>query len=198
MAVGHWPLNFYQLRGTATSRRTQFVIIAGLPGSGKTALAEALLQRIGGVVLSKDIARAAMFEPEEIDYSDRQNDYVMSLVLQHAQRIARDGSQPFVFLDGRTFSRAAQVEPVVRAAAEVGAELRVLYLHCPDSLALQRISGGRGNHLAANRDAELYLRIKASFEPIALPKLDVDTSQPLEDCVEKCVGYLTSRGPERG
>lgn len=185
----------------STQASTRFVILAGLPGTGKTALAEALAQRIGGVVLSKDAVRASVFAPEEIDYSRAQNDYVMSLILKDAQRIARERSQAFVFLDGRTFSRAQEVEQVVRAAAECGADVRTLHLHCPESLALQRISRDLGKHVAADRDAELYFRIAAQFEPITLPKLDVDTSLGLEECVEQCVGYLSEGGmelPENG
>lgn len=174
------------------ARRTRFVILAGLPGTGKTALAAALVQRLGGVVLSKDALRASLFPLGKIDYSSAQNDFCMSLILKDAQRIAAEGKVPFVFLDGRTFSRSHHVEQVVRAAEEAGAEVRVLHLHCPEALALQRIRHGRGKHPAADRDSSLYFLVKARFEPITLPKLDVDTSRPLEECVAQCVDYLTT------
>jgi predicted kinase len=179
------------------SGRTRFVILAGLPGTGKTTLAEALAERLGGVVLSKDEVRSALFPLGAIEYSEAQDDAVMSLILKDAQRIFREGSQRFVFLDGRTFSRADQVEQVVNTAREVGAAVRVLHLHCPEAIALQRLNMGRGKHVAADRDADLYFRVKARFEPIRLPKLDVDTSRPLGECVAECVVYLTTEDTER-
>jgi hypothetical protein len=39
-------------------------------------------------------------------------------------------------------------------------------------------------HPAANRDFELYLKVKARFEEISLPKTIIDTDQPLAVCVQ--------------
>jgi len=175
---------------TARVHRTRFVIMAGLPGTGKTALAKALAERLDGVVLSKDEVRAALFPRRAITYSGGQNDFCMSVVLMAAQRIAADRIVPFVFLDGRTFSRAHHVNQVVRAAASIGADLSILRLHCPESLALERIKQDMAKHSAKNRDPLLYFLVKSYFEPITLPKLDVDTSQPLDKCVEQCIAYL--------
>ena len=175
---------------TARVHRTRFVIMAGLPGTGKTALAKALAERLDGVVLSKDEVRAALFPRLAITYSGGQDDFCMSVVLMAAQRIAADRIVPFVFLDGRTFSRTYHVQQVVRAAASIGAGLSILHLHCPEALALERIKQDRAKHPAKNRDPLLYFHVKSYFEPITLPKLDVDTSQPLDECVEQCIAYL--------
>jgi adenylylsulfate kinase len=166
--------------------------MAGLPGTGKTALSEALAERLGGIVLSKDKVRAALFPPGAITYSSGQNDFCMSVVLMAAQRIAADHTVPFIFLDGRTFSRERHVQQVAESAHLVGAGLKVLHLHCPEELALERIKKDQGKHAAKNRDPLLYFLVKSYFEPIRLPKLDVDTSLPIEQCVAECVAYLTA------
>jgi adenylylsulfate kinase len=167
--------------------------MAGLPGTGKTALAEALAQRVGGVVLSKDKVRAALFPSGAISYSGGQSDFCMSVILMAAQRIAADRSVPLIFLDGRTFSRSYHVKQVVRAANTIGAGLSVLHLHCPESIALERIKRDRDRHPAKNRDPLLYFLVKSYFEPISLPKLEVDTSRPLEECVAQCAEYLAAK-----
>ena len=178
-------------QGVLTAERSAcFVIMAGLPGTGKTALSEALADRLGGIVLSKDKVRAALFPPGAITYSSGQNDFCMSVVLMAAQRIAADRNVPYIFLDGRTFSRERHVQQVAEAAHLVGAGLSILHLHCPEELALERIKKDQGKHAAKNRDPLLYFMVKSYFEPIRLPKLEVDTSRSLEECVEKCVEYL--------
>jgi len=164
--------------------------MAGLPGTGKTTLAEALAERLGGIVLSKDKVRTALFPPGAITYSSGQNDFCMSVLLMAAQRIAADHKVSYIFLDGRTFSRERHVQQVAEAAHLVGAGLSVLHLYCPEDLALERIQKDQGKHAAKNRDPLLYFLVKSYFEPIRLPKLEVDTSRPLEECVEQCVAYL--------
>ena len=172
------------------SGRTRLVILAGLPGTGKTALAEALAQRIGAIALSKDKVREALFPPGAITYSSGQNDFCMSVVLMAAQRIAAHHTVPFIFIDGRTFSRERHVKQVAEAAHLVGAKLSILHLHCPEDVALERIKKDRERHSAKNRDPLLYFLVKSYFEPITLAKLDVDTSRPLEECVALCEEYL--------
>ncbi|HEY4900375.1 MAG TPA: AAA family ATPase [Terriglobales bacterium] len=181
---------------TTRVHRTRFVIMAGMPGTGKTALAKALAKRLDGVVLSKDEVRAALFPRRAITYSSGQDDFCMSVVLMAAQRIAADHTVPFVFLDGRTFSRTLHVKRVTRAAASIGADLSILHLHCPESLALERIKQDTAKHPAKNRDPLLYFLVKSYFEPITLPQLDVDTSRSLDECVEECAAYL--EGPHHG
>ena len=55
----------------------------------------------------------------------------MSVILMAAQRIA--DTVPFIFFDGRTFSRTRHIEEVVRAATEADADYRILHLSAPTS-----------------------------------------------------------------
>lgn len=60
------------------------VLMAGLPGTGKTTLAWELARCTSGRVLSKDEFRHAIFTQEEIEYSTRQDDFCQELMLQTA------------------------------------------------------------------------------------------------------------------
>src|SRR5437660_10233414 len=79
------------------------VLMAGLPGTGKSTLARALAGRTSGRVLSKDEIRHAIFLPEEIEYSSRQDDYCLRLMLETAGYLLSQTPERLIFLDGVHF-----------------------------------------------------------------------------------------------
>lgn len=169
---------------------TLLIAMAGLPGTGKTTLAEALAEKLGAAILDKDKLRAALIEPERIEYSRKQNDAVYELLLKGAIYNLKHGKP--VILDGRTFTRKYQVERVTRFAAEHDADLRMIECVCAEELALKRILADRetGKHLAADRGPELYHRLKNEAEPIEIEHLVVDTGDDPVDCLKECLVYL--------
>ena len=94
----------------------------------------------------------------------------------------------YVFLDGRPFSRRYQIERVMEHARRLGQGCRIVECVCPEDTARRRIE--RQDHPAGNRDFALYLRVKARFEEITLPKIVVDTERPVEECVERAMRFL--------
>ena len=165
------------------------VLIAGLPGTGKTTIAIELAAQAGGVVLSKDAIRAALFPPEDIEYSTGQDDFCMEVMLETAAYLLRKDSGRFVFLDGRTFSRRYQVDRVLDRATQLNQPWRILECVCSDATAKQRLQAQQasGDHVAGNRDYALYLRVKARFEEITLPKTVIDTDQAIHVCVSRAL-----------
>ena len=166
--------------------------MAGLPGTGKTTLAHELALRAGGRVLSKDDIRHALFSVDEIEYSSQQNDFCLRVMLETASYLLQKDRSRIVFLDGRPFSRRYQIDNVLNAAASMRQNWRILECICPEELARERIEkqSALGAHAAANRDYQLYLKVKARFEAITLPKMVIDTTQPLEACVQKAFAIL--------
>ena len=168
------------------------VLMAGLPGTGKTTLAGALAARTGGRVLSKDEVRHAMFEPEEIEYNSRQDDFCLRLILETTGYLLERNPQRMIFLDGRPFSRRYQIENVLHAAASLQQPWRILECVCPEEVARQRLESdvAGGTHPAGNRGFSLYVEVKAQFEAITLPKTVIGTGQALETCVETGMAAL--------
>ena len=96
------------------------VLMAGLPGTGKSTLAHEIACLTSGRVLSKDEFRHLLFAPEEIEYSSRQDDFCQELMLQTAgYLLARDPAR-IVFLDGRPFATAVP-------SGETGAIITALF-----------------------------------------------------------------------
>ncbi len=165
------------------------VLMAGLPGTGKTTLARGLAKRIGGRVLSKDEVRHSLFAPEEIEYSSRQDDFSLQVMLETAGYLLEQNPGRTIFLDGRPFSRRYQIENVLRAAASLQQPWKIIECVCSEEIARQRIEAdvaGR-THPAGNRRYSLYLEVKARFEAITLPKTVIDTGQLIGSCVETAI-----------
>lgn len=165
--------------------------MAGLPGTGKSTIARALSAELRGIVFDKDLIRAALFPEPWIEYSQQQDDFCIELLLQSAAfLLTRPRVPPFIFIDGRVFAHRYQIDRIVEWANTNRCRLKIIHTVCSDESARARLA--TSHHPAANRNYDLYLQIKARFEPIEYPKLALDTDQPLESTLARCVSYLRS------
>lgn len=171
------------------------IAMAGLPGTGKSAIASRLRTELPAVVLDKDHIRAALFSPEHIEYSTEQDDFCMAIMFETAAYLLRKNTKLHVILDGRTFSRRYQIVQLQRFAEQIGIPLVIVECVCREETARERIERDQAQaaHPAGNRDFSLYLGIKARFEPIAEPKLTLNTDAELDRCVVQCLEYLSRR-----
>ena len=170
------------------------VLMAGLPGTGKSTLARELARRTSGRVLSKDDFRHALFAPEEIEYSTRQDDFCLELMLQTAGYLLTRDPARIIFLDGRPFSRRYQIANVVAATTALHQPWHILECVCSDESVRRRMEAdaSRGEHPAGNRDYALYSEVRARFEHILHPKTVIDTDLPLDDCIQLGMAALSN------
>lgn len=171
------------------------VLMAGLPGTGKSTLAHELAHRTAGRVLSKDAFRHAIFDPEEIEYSTPQDDFVLRLMLDTAGFLLSRHSQRVIFLDGRPFSRRYQIENAIAAAESLHQPWRILECACSEETVRRRLAADveSGGHPAGNRDFQLYREVKERFEAILHPKAVIDTDQSLAACIDRALAALQPR-----
>jgi predicted kinase len=160
------------------------ILMAGLPGTGKSTLSRALAAELGGTVIDKDRVRSALFDPPDIEYSTEQDEFCMRVMLKVAGYLFRKDPERKVFLDGRTFSRSYQLVRATGYANALGQPWRILECICGEGTARTRLELD-ASHPATNRDFALYLEVRARFEEISLPKTVIDTDQPLEVCLQQ-------------
>jgi predicted kinase len=169
------------------------VLMAGLPGTGKTTLARELARRTQGALLGKDEIRAALFSPADIEYSVEQDDFVMEVMLDAARFLLQNAPTRKIFLDGRTFSRRYQIDRVLAFARELAQPFAIVECTCSDESARRRLDlEPNSSHPAHNRTFALYLEIKAHFEPITYPKTTISTDQALAQCIEQTLAAVTA------
>jgi len=172
------------------------ILMVGLPGTGKSTLSRALVERNGGFVIDKDIIRPALFGPSQIDYTVEQDDFCQDVMLQTAAYLLKRKPELRVFLDGRPFSREYQRERVRQAASQIGTKLAVIECVAAEQTALARIRLDleSGAHLAANRTVELFYVKRQDFErePVKDARLTISSDQPLETSIAEADRYLRS------
>lgn len=169
------------------------IAMAGLPGTGKSTLAQGIIHALPGVVLNKDMVRAALFPPDLIEYATEQDDFCMSIIFQVTTYMLQKNPHQYIILDGRTFSRRYQVLAVLKLAAQLQTSLKIIECVCSDETARRRLEAPIASdeqHPAGNRNYALYLSIKARFEPIREPRLVVDTDSDPAQCLAACLSYI--------
>ena len=170
----------------------RIVALAGLPGTGKSTLARELAAHLAAPLLDKDRLRAALFAPAEIEYSREQDDLVMSFLYRTVEFHAARGA-PAVVLDGRTYSKRAQVEELRALAARLCAPLVLIECVAAPETVRARLEADRiaGRHPAADRSCELFERLRAAAEPIEGEKLMLATdARPLDALVAAALAHV--------
>ncbi|MBL8229964.1 MAG: ATP-binding protein [Bryobacterales bacterium] len=170
----------------------RLIVLAGLPGTGKSTLAAALAPRLDGIILNKDTVRAALFPTELVEYSSSQDDFVVGLMLETAFYLLMKNPRRAVLLDGRTYRQKYQLTAVRMFCERRQIRCDVIECVCPREVALARLAADEaaGSHPARNRNRELYEQQAASWEGIDGPKFAADTSGGIEECTSRCLAWL--------
>lgn len=173
-----------------TMKKPFLIAMAGLPGSGKSAVAERLAAALPAVIINKDTVRSAIFPAEEIEYTTSQDDFVLSLIYQAAAYLLKKGC--IVILDGRPFIRREQRVELAKAAQKAGVELRIIFCSAPDDVVRKRLEKdfAAGTHPAADRDYSLYLQKKAQLEPFTEAHLELNTDASLDEVTSRALQWL--------
>ena len=168
------------------------VLIIGLPGTGKSTLARALASILPTTILDRDKIRDAVFPLEDLDYSEEQNEIASQITYKVAEHIFNRNKDRNIILDGRPYSKRAQIKVVEDLAKRVGHCLKVIYCWAPDEVVRKRLEQDMKDlkEMQSVRTFDKYLRIKMSFNEVKIDHIKVDTSIPFKKVIELVIEYL--------
>jgi len=158
-------------------------MITGLPGTGKSTLANALAAQMGLAQLNTDMLRAEMGLRGR--YDPRTKKAVYEKMREQAGRQLRAGQS--VLIDG-TFYLESLRSAFQELADEAGGDIRWIELKAEEGAIRKRV---RAERAYSEADFEVYKKVKALYEPMNRPHLVLWTDQlPLEELVQRAKDFL--------
>lgn len=176
--------------------RPLVLLLAGVPGVGKTALANELAVALGGVILNRDDIRDGIFPAAYLDYSGPQNEVATATLLRVLAYLLSHRPPPVTLIDGKPFSRRAEIETVKRCSDQHGAALVVLHCVAPPGVIDDRLRRGLSDpvNVRAQRDPAKASRIRDEFEAIEHDHIVVDMEAPVTEAAARCLRALNGVG----
>jgi len=157
------------------------IIMAGLPGTGKSTVAKQLAKKINGVVLRSDVVRKELFARPT--YSAKETDEVYVELFDRA----RSALPSPVILDA-TFSERRHRKAAQKEALALKIPFTIVLTDAPESVVRERIA------MRANDPSDAtfvnYLEKKAAFEPLEELHFRIDTSEELESQIDQILDSM--------
>jgi hypothetical protein len=169
----------------AAKEKTKLILVCGLPGTGKTTVAEAIAAKTKAYVLSTDVIRKEIIDKPE--YSEKEKELVYNLIFGMAQQML--GSSKSVLVDG-TFYRKDLRDNVREIADAMKSEFIVVEVVCDESVIRKRLDRRCKTCCTSDADFSVYQKLKKSFEPIKEKHFTIDTSSEWKKEIDALIKKL--------
>ena len=149
------------------------LLIAGLPGTGKTTVARTLAERMGALHLNSDVLRKELGLMGHYSPEDKQQVY--ATLLQRAREALSEGQ---VVVVDSTFYKESLRAPFQALARDCGVEYHWVEIQASEPTLRDRLSRPRPDSEA---DFAVYESIRDQFEPLPAHRLLVNTDEKSPD-----------------
>jgi hypothetical protein len=150
------------------------VVLCGLPGVGKTTLADEVSALMGAIVLSTDKIRKELFKRPT--YSRNERKLVYDVMLLFAKYLHDAGK--LCILDA-TFSRQRSRDQLKQVLGLKEEHLFIVQCVCPEEIVISRLTVRKDMY--SDADVQVYKKMKKIFEPVLGEHITVDTSKSPKD-----------------
>lgn len=174
--------------------KRQIVLLCGLPLTGKTTLGKELEARLKIPFVDIDVIRQALFEQPQ-EEMDQELDQFQMMISYKALFWVTDflAKLDYTFIIAATFSRDWHHQKVIEISKRNNTPVRPIYLFASDEEIMKRISQReiKKDSFSTCRTPEHYEKDKGRHKLIPLsPRLNLDTAQPIEECLEKIMSFV--------
>lgn len=162
-----------------------FVIVSGLPGTGKSHFSRKLAEQLPSVILESDILRKRLYPSPT--YSAQESHRLFNACHRLIEELLDSGIT--VILDATNLVEQHR-ERLYHISQRLEAKLIIVRVEAPREVILQRLQGrSRGIDRGDNSDADsgVYQRMRARAERIRRNHFVVDTSRDITPVVDKIV-----------
>ncbi|HET8681036.1 MAG TPA: AAA family ATPase [Micromonosporaceae bacterium] len=178
-----------------TGRRPTVVVLAGVPGAGKTTLATGLARATGWSLVSRDVIRFAMFDPCRFTDVEKHASFAaLVLAVEANLRLGR-----CCVVEGMPFSRVGELERIEGVTTANRAYFLAFLLELPLAEAARRVglesSGtGIGRETSLDRVPLLVYEVAGRMRQFGPEVVRLDGQQLPERLVEQVLARLAELG----
>ena len=150
------------------------IAVGGLPGTGKSVVAQRIAARTNALLLRTDVVRKELFPTPA--YTDAETEQIYTAFFGRAAAALAEGRS--VVLDA-TFRRAGLRQRARALADEADAHWQFVLVTAPEHLVRQRLQQRAGD--ASDADVSVFEQIRQEFEPVEEDFLNIINDGTLID-----------------
>ncbi|MBI2872333.1 MAG: ATP-binding protein [Chloroflexi bacterium] len=164
--------------------RPVFLVVSGLPGTGKSYVSRRLAEQLPLVVLETDSLRRALFH--EPTHSATESARLFRATHALIEELLKEGYT--VLLDATNLVESHR-ERLYHIAHRLNVKQVLVSVEAPPEMVKERlasrVAGDGGREDRSTADWGVYTRMKPTAQPIQRPHYRVDTSQDVTPVIEK-------------
>ena len=160
-----------------------FVVVSGLPGTGKSYFSGKLAERLPFIILESDALRKVLFSSPS--YDPKESSHLFRVVHLLIEKLLRKGIP--LILDATNLSERSR-EYLYDIADRLDVKLVLVRVEAPPQIVQGRLEG-RLNDSDNKSDADwlIYQKMRASVDKIQRKHYAVDTSRDVTPALDKIV-----------